>query len=297
MNEFRQWLGLKPFDTFKEWNKSVPGIAEAAEQLYGHIDNLELYPGLLAEDTMQLGPGSGICCGYTMTRAILADAISLVRGDRYFTVDYTPGNLTAWGYADCVRNPQNGAFGAALPRLLLRHLPRHYPANNAYGLFPFFIPSASHDNLKKLNLLEGYDFSRPKATPVPIVLNTLKGIRQVFADPDTFKQIYTADLDMLTNNYGFMLTYDERAKHDKDRALFWHALFPDQKTVNEVVAWFKQTTHDMINAHKFKYDGVEGTFVDIIKNVVNLVGTHWASDYLVSRLLSYCYQGLTCYQF
>ena len=185
MNEFRQYLGLKKFNTFKEWNSQVPGVAEAAEQLYGHIDNLELYPGLLAEDCMALGPGSGICCGYTMTRAILADAIALVRGDRYFTVDYTPANLTAWGYADCVRNPQNGAFGAALPKLLFRHLPRHYPANSVYGLFPFFIPEVTKQNLTKLNMLQGYDFSRPKPTPVPTVLNTFTGIRQVFNDPDT----------------------------------------------------------------------------------------------------------------
>ena len=89
MNEFRQFLGLKPFDSFEEWNNKTPGIADAARRLYNHIDNLELYPGLQAEDCMALGPGSGICCGYTMTRAILADAIALVRGDRYYTTDYS----------------------------------------------------------------------------------------------------------------------------------------------------------------------------------------------------------------
>ena len=36
-------------------------------------------PGLLQE-IMGLGPASGLCCGYTMTRAILGDAIALVRG-------------------------------------------------------------------------------------------------------------------------------------------------------------------------------------------------------------------------
>lgn len=35
-------------------------------------------------------------------------------------------NLTAWGIQDCARDPDNGAFGAALPKLLFRHLPRHY---------------------------------------------------------------------------------------------------------------------------------------------------------------------------
>ena len=64
MNEFRKFLGLKQFDSFEEWaGKANPEIAAAARQLYGHIDNLELYPGLQAEECMALGPGSGICCG------------------------------------------------------------------------------------------------------------------------------------------------------------------------------------------------------------------------------------------
>ena len=88
MNEFRKFLGLKTFTTFEEWNPD-PEIANTAKQLYGHIDNLELYPGLQAEQCIKLGPGSGICCGYTMTRAILGDAISLVRGDRFYTTEYT----------------------------------------------------------------------------------------------------------------------------------------------------------------------------------------------------------------
>ena len=36
---------------------------------------------------MELGPASGLCCGYTMTRAILGDAIALVRG-KCNTVDF-----------------------------------------------------------------------------------------------------------------------------------------------------------------------------------------------------------------
>ena len=42
-------------------------------------------PGLLQE-IMGLGPASGLCCGYTMTRAILGDAIALVRG-KWFDED------------------------------------------------------------------------------------------------------------------------------------------------------------------------------------------------------------------
>jgi hypothetical protein len=61
----------------------------AAEALYHDIDNLELYVGLQAEETKKPMPGAGLCPGYTTSRAILADAVALTRGDRFLTVDNT----------------------------------------------------------------------------------------------------------------------------------------------------------------------------------------------------------------
>lgn len=60
-----------------------------AETLYGHIDNLELHVGLQAEEAKPPIPGAGLCPGYTISRAILADAVALVRGDRFLTTDFT----------------------------------------------------------------------------------------------------------------------------------------------------------------------------------------------------------------
>jgi len=45
--------------------------------------------GLQAEEFKPPSPGAGLCPGYTMSRAILADAISLTRGDRFLTIDFT----------------------------------------------------------------------------------------------------------------------------------------------------------------------------------------------------------------
>ena len=42
-------------------------------------------PGLQAEETKRPGPGAGLCPGFTVSRAILADAIALTRGDRFYT--------------------------------------------------------------------------------------------------------------------------------------------------------------------------------------------------------------------
>lgn len=65
-----------------------------------------------------------------MTRAVLGDAIALVRGDRFYTTDFTrsyfnnhlllslmfitslsASNLTTWGFQDCARDPHNGGLG------------------------------------------------------------------------------------------------------------------------------------------------------------------------------------------
>lgn len=45
--------------------------------------------GLQAEEAKPSVEGSGLCPGYTISRAILSDAIALVRGDRFFTIDFT----------------------------------------------------------------------------------------------------------------------------------------------------------------------------------------------------------------
>lgn len=62
---------------------------EAAQALYADIDNLELHVGMQAEESKKPGPGAGLCPGYTISRAILADAVCLTRGDRFLTVDFT----------------------------------------------------------------------------------------------------------------------------------------------------------------------------------------------------------------
>jgi linoleate 10R-lipoxygenase len=126
MNEFRAFLGLKTFADFEDWS-SDPEIANAARLLYGHIDNLELYVGIECEDTMPLKPEVRFSSGYTLMCAILSDALALIRGDCYFTTDYTPWNLTSWGFQDCFRDPHNGGLGGEMPKLLERHLPNHYP--------------------------------------------------------------------------------------------------------------------------------------------------------------------------
>lgn len=105
LNEFRSFLKLTRYKSFEgqssplstlpfstntfvygvEWNPN-PVIANAARELYKDIENLELMPGLSAEEPKPSQAGSGLAPGYTISRAILSDAAALVRGDRYVSL-------------------------------------------------------------------------------------------------------------------------------------------------------------------------------------------------------------------
>jgi linoleate 10R-lipoxygenase len=139
--------------------------------------------GLQAEESKPVVEGAGLCPGtsmtiilqhvthhplpkgYTISRAILSDAIALTRGDRYFTHDYTPFNLTAWGFADCQRDPNAYGFGSTLGRLFLRTLPKQFTENSVYAFFALQTPESMKTYLKKLKLDGAYDADRPTPSP------------------------------------------------------------------------------------------------------------------------------------
>lgn len=86
LNEFRKFFKLKPHETFEDINPD-PAIADTLRNLYGHPDMVEAYPGLYAEDSKpRMDPGSGVCTTYTVGRAVLSDAVTLVRSDRFNTM-------------------------------------------------------------------------------------------------------------------------------------------------------------------------------------------------------------------
>lgn len=98
LNEFREFFGLKKWDKFTDIN-SDPEIANLLEKLYADPDMVELYPGLMIEDIKPVrNTGCGIQPTYSLGRAVLSDAVTLVRSDRFNTLDYNVSNLTSWGY-------------------------------------------------------------------------------------------------------------------------------------------------------------------------------------------------------
>ena len=136
--------------------------------------------GLQAEEAKPLVEGAGLCPGYTISRAILADAIALTRGDRFFTTDMTPHNYTSWGLRDCARQNRpilapgvqsSPGFGSVLGRLFLRTLPGCYTTDSVYTWFPLHTPDAMQGFLKVLMDSKGkkelswYSYDRPSVAP------------------------------------------------------------------------------------------------------------------------------------
>ncbi|KIL60375.1 hypothetical protein M378DRAFT_26578, partial [Amanita muscaria Koide BX008] len=240
LNEFRESLCLKRLQSFSEWNTN-PDVARAAEELYENIDNLELYPGLLAEEPTA---DSGFGFGRTMTWGLIADIVTRIRSDPRFTARFKEEELTKWGYHDCMTTASlsKGPFNALMPKLLHRTLPHNFPYKNTYSLYPFTIPTpGSKARIKVLiNQAEpkhDLDFSRPKNKVK--VLRTIEAISEVFNDPAKFPSPYNQNLCELTGGYGNMLGFDDLALHDRDLMLPMFALLPDKGAAKRIGVAFR----------------------------------------------------------
>lgn len=132
------------------------------------------------------------------------------------TTDFTPNNLTVWGFQDCQRDINNGGFGGVLSKILMRNLPEHYTFNSVYALFPFLIPEKIEEHLKHMKADHLYDFRRPEKAREIVHVDSYKAVREVLSDPKTYKGTYEKNMKSLTDEYGFFLAMDEPSRHQRD---------------------------------------------------------------------------------
>jgi prostaglandin-endoperoxide synthase 2 len=270
LNEFRGFMGLNPYKSFLEWNPDE-NIAAAAEALYHDIDNLELYVGLQAEETKKPMPGAGLCPGYTTSRAILADAVALTRGDRFLTVDMTPFNLTAWGYNDCQPDTADGSYGGMLTKLLFRHLPDYYPAGSAYAHFPMMVPERMRDFAKELpdDVERKYHWDRPRVPAGPtVVVSSYSEVQRLLAQPTIYTSSAQQRLEILTGGVHL------------DFASVEHVLTNEEQLENATQA-LSSLTGALIQGKQLKGVGAHTAYIDIVRDVINLIPVYWFSDDIV----------------
>jgi cytochrome P450 len=274
IQRFRRYLNLKAYDNFEAWNPDKE-VARAAELLYGHIENLELYPGLMAECTKPPIAGSGVCPGQTTGRGILDDAVALVRGDRFLSYDFNSNTLTQWGAAS-LQETTPGAYGGMLPRLLFKGLPTAFTGTSPYVLLPFYTPEASKSILKGNKQLEKYNLQRPASSMDIIDIQTQQGCRQAFEDRDSLQVMYQASIRNCTNGKDFMIGWDDAKRHD-ERSRILHDAFFEEGFEKNVSEFFRANVKKLIEKNSLSFTKGRRS-IDIVRDVTNIAPILWLAD-------------------
>ena len=137
LNDFRDFFDLPRHATFESVTKNEE-IQNALRDLYEHPDKIELYPGIFCEsdENMGLDPGPAESSS-ALWSAIFSDAITLVRSDRFYTVDWNTNSLTSWGMKEVTPN-NDICKSSVFHRLIQRAFPGWFPADSIRFFHPFY---------------------------------------------------------------------------------------------------------------------------------------------------------------
>lgn len=279
LNEFRKFFNLSTYKTFEEINPD-PYISDQLRRLYDHPDLVEMYPGVIVEAAKEpVTPGSGLCTNYTISRAILSDAVALVRGDRFHTVDFTPKQITNWAYSE-IKSSDAVDQGQCFYKLVYRAFPNHFKGNSIYAHFPLVIPSENQKIFSKLGRAEQYDWEQPSFTPTPRFIKSHAACTSILSDQETFKVTWGKKIEFLMQNddhpYGkdFMLSGD-KSPNAASRKMMGGALYREQWE-SEVKKFYEETTIDLLRRYSYQIAGVNQ--VDIVRDIANLAQVHFCAS-------------------
>ncbi|ODM23237.1 Psi-producing oxygenase A [Aspergillus cristatus] len=278
LNEFRQFFNLAPYKTFEEINPD-PYISEQLRRLYDHPDLVEMYPGVNIEAAKKaVTPGSGLCTNFTISRAILSDAVALVRGDRFHTIDFTPKHVTNWAYNE-IKTDTSIDQGQVFHKLVLRAFPNHFKGDSIYAHYPLVIPSENQKILSKLGHAKQYSWDKPSYTPTPRFINSHAACTSILSDQEAFKVTWGKKIKFLMENhdhpYGkdFMLSGDKQP-NAASRKMMGGALYREQWE-SEVKKFYEEITLELLHKYSYQLAGVNQ--VDIVRDVANLAQVHFCA--------------------
>ncbi|KAF2107355.1 heme peroxidase [Lophiotrema nucula] len=275
LNEFRKYFGLTPHRTFDDITKDKY-VAEQLKHLYQTPDKVEIYPGMVVEDAKKaLAPGSGLTPPYTVSRAVLSDAVALVRGDRFYTRDYNPRTLTNWGYeeADFDTGVDNGCV---FYKLFLHAFPNHFKQNSIYAHYPLTVPTAMKEALQDLKKDHLYSFDKPAFEAPPHLVLDYKTATTLMANKDVFKVTWGQAIEFLMGPMAkdFMLAGDG-PKNAISRDMMSKALYVSEWD-KQVRSYYTYITRKLIAEKSAKI--ADFNQVDIIRDVGNLSHVHFCSE-------------------
>ncbi|KAI1427522.1 heme peroxidase [Xylaria sp. FL1777] len=279
LNEFREFFGLKRWEKFSDIN-SDPQIAHILEQLYSSPDMVEFYPGLMIEDTKPVrNAGTGICPTYTLGRAVLSDAVTLVRSDRFNTLDYTVSNLTSWGYNE-VQQDYKTMGGSMLYKLIQRGVPGWFPYNSVAVMQPMYTRKANAAIAKELGTLAQFTLDDPKPPPTPVVVTTSAAIKQVLSNPKQFVLPWVAPLNALfpgKKDYSWFMLSGDAPSNYQERINMQKALKKVPNLHNAIHAFVERVGTELIRQETFTLkEGLNQ--IDIIRDIAIPLNARLLSD-------------------
>jgi linoleate 10R-lipoxygenase len=211
-------------------------------------------------------------------------ALEQLQGDRFFTADYTPYNLTSWGFADCQRDFQGPGFGSMLGRLLLRTLPNNYSDNSVYTWFPLMTPDSMETNLHNLKKLNEYTLERP-ANRAPIHTVTTHGdIVRVLEDSEAFSSPYAERAQKIVKGPGFFISEPGVPSAQQEQKDVVSAIAPSHTVADKIGTFFHDTVVKLVKEHSYALVDSSTMNVDIVRDVLKYAPLHWAATEIVSGL-------------
>ncbi|KIO24704.1 hypothetical protein M407DRAFT_25951 [Tulasnella calospora MUT 4182] len=249
-------------------------------RLYQHPDNIELYVGLQAEEAKKLVPGAGLCPGFTMSRAILADAVALVRGDRFLTNDFTAFNLTAWGMQDCTRDPKNSSNGGVLGKLLGRCLPNHFPVDSLYTNFPFVVPTKMKEFLTTVGTADLYTDTRPAPSKPVAPVTKYYEVTAALASPSLAATVPHNAKTVLPGG-GYLASYNIAGVNAADKKLIAEAFVPTSVVLKKQVDFLEKTTAMLLKEKSYSLVGDNKQSVNVVRDVINLLPAYFISEHVL----------------
>jgi linoleate 10R-lipoxygenase len=252
LNEFRKFFGLKAYETFEEIN-SDPYVADQLRHLYEHPEYVELYPGIIAEEAKEpMVPGVGIAPTYTISRAVLSDAVALVRGDRFYTVSHWFSEDN--GVYD-INHDLNINQGCVFYKLALRAFPNHLKPDSIYAHYPMTIPSENKVIMKDLGREADYNWDRPAFIPPRVNLTSYEAAKLILEDPRNFRVTWGEATGYVFGKGGFDFMLSGDTFHAQQREIMEKALYQDkwQKHVKE---FYEQITLQLLHDKSCKIAGI-----------------------------------------
>ena len=277
LNEFRKYFGLLPHEDFESIN-SDPYVADQLKHLYDHPDAVELYTGLVVEEPkLPFIAGAGLTPSFTISRAVLSDAVALVRGDRFYTIDYHPKKLTNWGFSE-VASDISIDNGCVIHKLFFNAFPDHFKLDSVYAHFPLTIPEEMESVLKTLERGKQYSYDRPARKAPVYVVSSYAAIKSILIDQSAFSLDTSDDMELLLGPAGKdFIAASSDPKNAESRKAIEKALYIDGEWESEVREYYETITAKLMDEKAYKIGNTKNQ-VDIIRDIGNLANVHFAAD-------------------